>query len=100
MTPAEIEQTHRAATLLADAWGPALEREYERGRREGFHRGYRTAELAMCGAYRQAISPPRRCSCGNCSVCIRQRAVQRNRERYGQDNYPGRDGTLPAGVTT
>jgi flagellar biosynthesis/type III secretory pathway protein FliH len=51
VTPDEIERTHRAATLLADAWGPALEREYRRGRAEGYRIGYQQAEADMAASW-------------------------------------------------
>lgn len=32
----------------------------------------------------------RACRCDQCSMCVRQAAVERNRARYGLDDYPGR----------
>jgi hypothetical protein len=102
------DDTHRAAELLAGAWQPALERShrlgYERGYRVGWLAGQRAEHdgwLAVLGACRRTMRQPtaaelvvrraadRACVCGNCSACIRRAAVERNRAKYGQDDYPG-----------
>jgi hypothetical protein len=31
----------------------------------------------------------RECHCDRCSACVRRAAVERNRERFGADDYPG-----------
>jgi len=39
--------------------------------------------------YEQRRQTLRDCNCGGCSTCIRAAAIEKNRERYGSDNYPG-----------
>jgi hypothetical protein len=97
-----------AVERLADAWGPALRGSYRLGFGVGWHRGWlagrgeeRDAWNRIIGAYRDTVSMPtrdeldkarttrQRCNCDRCSACIRRAAVERNRERYGQDDYPG-----------
>jgi hypothetical protein len=113
MTTAAVDTSIARAELmplerLADAWEPALRRSYELGHQVGWHRGWlagrdeeREAWNRIIGVYNDTTSmptqdelavrrsTPRNCGCEHCSACVRRAAVQRNRARYGQDNYPG-----------
>jgi hypothetical protein len=46
-----IDDTHRAARLLADAWGPALERSWHLGYEVGWANGYTRADADMASAW-------------------------------------------------
>jgi hypothetical protein len=102
------DATHSAAELMAAAWQPALERSHrlgwETGYRRGWHDGQREEHdgwMAALGACRRTVKRPtaaelaarraadRACVCDRCSACIRRAAIERNRERYGADDYPG-----------
>jgi hypothetical protein len=97
-----------AVERLADAWGPALRSSYRLGFGVGWHRGWlagrddeRDAWNRIIGAYADTVSMPTRdeldkarttrgrCNCDQCSACIRRGAIERNRARYGADDYPG-----------
>jgi hypothetical protein len=100
--------THRAAELVAAAWAPALERSHRLGWETGYRRGWLDGQraehdgwMAVLGACRRTLRQPtaaelvarraadRACACDRCSACIRRRAVEANRTKYGADDYPG-----------
>jgi hypothetical protein len=102
------EEMQRALELCADAWEPYGEHMhrlgFERGYRVGWLAGQREEHdgwLAVLGACRKTMQQPtavelvvrraadRACRCEHCSACARRAAMQRNRARYGTDNYPG-----------
>ncbi len=87
------------------------------GHRTGLHQGWlagrddeRTAWNRIIGTYREATEHPRhveleaaraapirRCRSArcDCSACVRAGAVERNRARYGQPDYPGAQARTP-----
>jgi hypothetical protein len=110
--PAADEEMYRAAQALADAWQPALEHAHRLGWETGWRRGYQDGKrtehdgwMAALGACRRTMQRPthaelvarraadRACICGNCSTCIRRAAVERNRAKFGGDDYPGEAAT-------
>jgi hypothetical protein len=97
-----------AVERLADAWQPALERSHRLGWETGYRRGWLEGQraehdgwMSALGTCRRTMRQPthaelvarraadRACVCGNCSACVRRAAVERNRARYGADDYPG-----------
>lgn len=53
------DPTFRAASLLADAWGPALDRSYRLGWENGYAAGFYEAEKDMAEAWAKAARPIR-----------------------------------------
>jgi hypothetical protein len=65
VNPGDVEATHRAAELLADAWGPALECAHRLGYETGYARGWlegrneeREAWNKIIGCYRDTTAQP------------------------------------------
>jgi hypothetical protein len=53
------DPTFRAVSLLADAWGPALNRSYRLGFDNGYAAGFWEAEHDMARAWARAVKPVR-----------------------------------------
>src|SRR5947207_3024935 len=51
MASTHIDDTLRAAQLLADVWGPALERSWYLGREAGWVEGYARADADMAASW-------------------------------------------------
>jgi flagellar biosynthesis/type III secretory pathway protein FliH len=109
MAASAEEITARAMELMAEAWQPALEQSHRLGWENGYRRGYQDGKnaeaegwMAAIGLCRDTLKQPNhaeilaarlaesKCICGRCSGCVRRENVERNRGRFGQDDYPGR----------